>query len=697
MPTPRYLSVATWRAVLLAGLVATLAACGGGGASPTPTPPPTPAPPLAGMSLLAGSSGGGGNVDGTGPVARFGSQFGIAAGADGTLYVADTVNRTIRKVTPAGAVSTLAGNGEASATDGVGRGAGISSPVALAVDGANNVYVADGSAIRKITPAGAVTTLAGQAAVSGASDGAGSDARFNYPQGVAVDQAGNVYVADSGNATVRKITPGGTVTTVAGAVAQLDIIDGSRQTARFYGPNGIAVDGQGGIYVSDFDGEFKYIRKLSATGDVSTLAKLGTGYTGRVNYGGVIGLSADQAGNVYLADDISSTVRKISADGSITILAGTAGVQGYADAAGTAARFQQLWGIAADRAGNLYVSDSSTLRKITAAGVVTTLAGAMEESGTANGTGSAARFSNLADIASDAKGNLIITEGALESQPPMHAIRMISPLGVVTTLAGSADKSGAVDGAAAQALFNNPTGVAADSLGNVYIADTGNYTIRKISPDGMVTTVAGSAGKSGVDDGSGATARFWHPTHLAVDGTNNVYVADSGSIRKITPGGVVTTLALSYGQQGIHFSSIAGMAADRSGNLYVSDTISIFFGYGSSTIRKITPAGDVITLAGTYNKARGNADGNGAAASFSYASGIAVGADGNVYVADRDNNLIRRIAPDGLVTTVAGQRGSQGITLGSLPGSLYQPNAMTTGPDGELYLTSAHAVLKLRF
>jgi len=671
MPISRHLPTAARRGLALVCIASLLAACGGGGSGGSaalPAPPPPP-PSLAGISLLAGSAGGIGNLDGTGAAARFSGQVNVAVGADGTLYVADTGNLSIRKITPAGVVTTLAG------------GSNFSRPVALAVDSAGNVYVVDSSAIRKITPAGAVTTLAGQVQTRGARDGAGGDALFNAPQGVAVDGAGTVYVADTGNATVRKITPDGTVTTLAGAAGVFGVADGNGQAAHFYGPNGIAVDGMGGIYVSDLDGVSTYVRKLSAGGNVSTMAKVPTGYTLPLHFDSVVGVAADQGGNVYLDDEFSHKILKISKDGSVATLAGTAGFQ--------------LWGIAADGAGNVYACDSSAIRKITSAGVVTTVAGAVEEIATVNATGSAARFSHLTDIASDAKGTLIVTEGSLGNETPMHAVRAISPQGVVTTLAGTADKAGALDGPAAQALFNNPTGVATDSQGNIFVADSGNYTIRKIGADGVVSTVAGSAGKPGTDDGSGAAARFSRPVHLAVDSANNLYVADANHIRKITPGGTVSTLALSYAQDGVALFNIAGIALDRSGNLYVSDTINTYL-LATSTIRKITPAGNVTTLAGTYHVI-GNADGTGAAASFSNAAGIAVATDGNVYVADGNNHLIRRITPDGAVTTVAGQRGSVGIALGSLPGSLYLPGAMTLGPDGELYITSEHAVLKLRF
>ena len=215
----------------------------------------------------------------------------------------------------------------------------------MAVDGSGNVYVADtdNNTIRKITPAGVVTTLAGTAGVPGSADGTGSAAQFNYPGGVAVDGSGNVYVADIDNNTIRKITPAGVVTTLAGTAGVHGSADGTGSAAQFYDPHGVAVDG---------------------------------------------------SGNVYVADTDNNTIRKITPAGVVTTLAGTAGVYGSADGTGSAAQFNYPAGVAVDGSGNVYVADTynDTIRQITPAGVVTTLAGTAGMPGSADGTGSAARF-----------------------------------------------------------------------------------------------------------------------------------------------------------------------------------------------------------------------------------------------------------------------------------------------------------------
>ena len=204
--------------------------------------------------------------------------------------------------------------------------------------------------------------------------------------------------------------------------------------------------------------------------------------------------------------------------------------------------------MAVDAAGNVYVADTGndTIRKITPAGVVTTLAGTAGQAGSADGTGTAARFNEPDGVAVDAAGNVYVADTNNDT------IRKITPAGVVTTLAGTAGQAGSADGTGAAAQFNAPEGVAVDGAGNVYVADTGNDTIRKITPAGVVTTLAGTAGQVGSADGTGSAARFNDPDGVAVDGAGNVYVADTinDTIREITPAGVVTTLAGSPGQYG---------------------------------------------------------------------------------------------------------------------------------------------------
>ena len=325
-----------------------------------------------------------------------------------------------------------------------------------------------------------VATLAGQPGVAGAANGTGGGAAFAEPQGVAVDAAGNLYVADTSNDTIRKITPGGAVTTLAGQPGVAGAQDGVGSGARFDGPTGIAVD---------------------------------------------------PGGNLYVADTFNSTVRKITPGGSVTTLAGLAPTvaapapinEGSGNGTGAAARFATPRGVAVDAAGNVYVADTgnSIIRKITPIGVVTTLAGLAGNPNTNDGTGAAARFNYPFGIAADSAGDLWVADTSNST------IRAITPVGVVTTLAGLANNTGNGGGPGPAARFSLPTGIAVDSHGNLFVADMNNSTLREITPDDTVVTLAGLAGNAGSVDASGSTARLDDPFGLAVDANGTVYLADT--------------------------------------------------------------------------------------------------------------------------------------------------------------------------
>ena len=651
---------------------------------------------------FAGSIGGAGYDDGDGAAARFKFPVGLAVDRAGSIYVADSGNHTIRKISPQGAVSTFAGvpdqwgtndgrlfaaagnpvvahfnNPDAVAVDGDGNVyvadtvnqavrkisngvvttfAGFGSPEGVAVDAVGNVYVAETSAntIRKIARSGQITTLAGLAGSAGSSDGTGSAARFNHPAGIAVDAAGNVIVADAANDAIRKITAGGVVTTIAGLAGSPGSTDGVGSAARFKFPAAVAVDGAGVIYVADqFNGT---IREITPGGAVSTLAGNpeevddidifvsadGTGSAAR--FIGPSGIAVDGAGNIYVADTISHTIRHVTAAGVVTTFAGSPAQAGLGDGAGRDARFHWPYDVAVDDAGNLYVADQDNhaVRRITPAGMVSTVAG--RESGLNYPSG----------IAVDGAGTIYVANTG------DHTIRKISG-GVVSTLAGLAGVPGSSDGTGSAARFDTPFGIAVDSAGNVFVADSNNDTIRKITPAGVVTTVAGLARSAGSTDGSGSAARFFHPFDLVVDGAGTIWVADmdNQTIRRITSAGVVTTYAGQAGLAGgtdgtgpaARFANPRGITLGRFG-LYVVDG-------GNMVIRRIRSGATVETIGGSAGYS-GSSDGSGFEARFNNPRGVAVDRSENLYVTDISNHAIRVGAIGGDHAAVFPNSGSVG-------------------------------------
>jgi sugar lactone lactonase YvrE len=485
---------------------------------------------------------------------------GVAVDSADNIYVADSGNATIRKITSAGVVTTLAGaSGVFGSADGTGGNARFGTPSAVAVDGAGNVYVVDtnNSLVRKITPAGVVTTLGGVPGIAGSADGTGSNALFYSPYGVAADSAGNIYVADTVNNTIRRGVPaapgsggtgstGGTGTSSQTGNTAIINTGSAGGTTQFLYPTGVAVDSSGNLYVTD--ASYNTVQKITAAGVGSRLA--GTpGFAGWHDGAGSYALfnqpggnAVDGAGNVYVGDTGNGVIRKVATDGTVSTLAGSATNRGNQDGTGANASFSSPGGVAVDSAGNVYVADAfnQTIRKISAAGAVTTLAGSPGNRGEADGTGGAAQFNHPLDVAVDGSGNVYVADAFNDT------IRKITPAGVVTTLAGSAGISGSNDGTGMNALFNQPAGIAVDGSGNVLVADTANATIRRVTPAGVVTTVAGIAGIAGFADGAAGSALFNQPRALALDSSGNIFVADAGNaaIRKITPAGMVSTVGV---------------------------------------------------------------------------------------------------------------------------------------------------------
>jgi len=654
------------------------------------------------LTLLAGFLNNQGTLDGNQATAELGSPAGLVWNA-GNLLLMDSYNGggTLRQVTAGGTVTTLAG------TPGY-YGYSNSAPIAFnfpqgcALDAAGNLFIADqGNHVirRRDAITGVFTTYAGTPGVAGWQDGAAASALFNYPGGVTVDPTGNVYVADSTNNLIRMISPAMQVTTLAGFTppdGSYGSANGPVGQATFNYPMGIAIDVNGDLYVTD-DAPFGYgDLRLIAGGTVTTLVP---------GLNNPIGVAVDSNLNAFVAVSGENRILEYETLPShIQVPFAGTGAVGWADGAAlTTATFFDPTFVALDPSGNLYVSDggNTTIREISG-GMVTTLAGRHGNPGTQDGTGNGAQFTQPWAIAQGPSGNFYIADTGNNS------IRRLTSAGVVTTLAGSdTGMPGFADGNGSVALFNTPIGIAVDAAENVYVADYTNSIIRKVVPGATqatttVSTIVGQAGVRGWANGNGiTTALLRGPQGVACDAAGNLYIADTKNhcVRKMTPDGTVSTIAGVPGTLG-HADGPAATTATvpatldmPQGLLMGSNGVLYIVDVSASTIRTLSADGTTVaTLAGTAYQ-YGPSDGVGAAATFYTPNFIVADPAGNLYV--NDFGRIRRINPvTAKVETIIGTPGSiYGNIMGPLP-AIINPIGLALDPvAGNLHILTTDAVL----
>jgi sugar lactone lactonase YvrE len=641
--------------------------------------------------------------------APLGSTYCMAMDANGNLYVADQDNSIVFRIAPDGTVTVAAGNGihGFSGDGGPANMAALNGPVGLAVDAAGNLYSADNGnfRVRKVSN-GIITAFAGNGELGFSGDsGPAAAASLSEVNGLAVDNSGKVYIVDTGNSVIRVVSKG-IITTFAGANTTTNGIgDGGPALAAYLNtPTRVSFDKSGSAYVTEYYGA--RVRKIT-NGIITTIAGNGTvGFSGDGSAATAAelwyadGVAVDAAGNVFIAEIGSSRVREVS-DSTIGTVVGSDS-KGFAGDGGPPgnASLSSPDDLLFDSAGNLYISDRGNYRvRKVASGIINTVAGnrGFGFSGDQGNAQIAALQLGSGMPAVDSGGNLYIADQY------NNRIRKVTRAGVITTVAGTGSPGFSGDGEpATAALLYQPFAVLVSPTGDLYIADSGNYRVRKVS-NGAITTVAGNGGTfSSTSSGNGMPAAgvAMDPEGLALDASGNLYIADNFSclIRKVTDG-TVTIIAGQWLQGGVlsrpcgysghggpatsaYIGTPVGLAFDTADNLYFAD--SFYF-----VIRRISN-GTITTVAG--NDTAGFSGDGGAAVStaLNLPRGIAIDFAGNLYIAESGTNRIRKVS-NGIITTVAGSgdAGFSGDGGPALSAAFNSPSGVAVDGSGVIYVADS--------
>jgi len=624
----------------------------------------------------------GGGVGDNGPATDASLRFPFALARDGSgnLFIADYNNNRIRKVDTHGSITTVAGDGFAGFSGDGGpainarmdlndRNGFVILRGGMAVDKAGNLFIADtgNQRIRRIDTNSIITTFAGNGSGGFSGDGGpATDASFTFPADVVADQYGNVFISDTQNGRIRKVDTNGVITTVAGNGDRSYSNDGGPATnAALYFPAGVALDAMGDLFIADCINN--RVRMVDTNGIITTVAGNGSStYSGdnswatNAGLSSPIGVAIDGPGNLLVADAGNSRVRKVNAaTGIITLVAGT-GTNAFSGDGGLAtnASLNLPAGIAADTSGNIYIADANNfrVRRVDNSGVITTFAGNGRQSYCGDG-GSATNAALLDPFgaAVDVSGNIFIAD------TDNDVIRKVDTNGIISTVAGNGIHGFSGDrGPATNAKLAGPYGVGLDAGGNILIAERDGNRIRKVDTNGVITTIAGNGTYGSTGNGGRATnAMVAHPTGVTADALGNVFLAESGGcqIRKVDTNGIISTVAGlisnsgSSGDGGFATNAAVGipfgLAFDPAGNLFIAEEI----GY---RIRKVDTNGIIITVAGNGGFAYNGDDRPAVTAFLQDPRGVAIDAAGNLYIADSENHRIRKVDTNGMISTLAG-------------------------------------------
>ena len=694
----------------------------------------------------SGYSGDGGQATS----AEINTPQGLAVDSSGDLFFADSQNNVIREVNTSGIITTVVGTGSSgySGDGGQATSAELDVPLALAFDSNGDMLIADGSnsVIREVNASGVIHTVAGNGTQGYTGDGGQATlAELNTPSSVAFDSSGDFFIADQGNNVVRKVTPAGVISSFAGNGTSGYSGDGGQAaSAQLNAPTAVAFDAVGDLFIAD--GGNNAIREVTPSGIISTVGGTGAAnYTGDGGAAGAatlnqpFGIAFDTSGDLFIADSDNNVVREVAATNSpldytvTTAPTSTAVAESMSTAAygssvtftatvsalnfvpsgtvtfedgsavlGTATLFN---GVATLSTSTLAVGShqiiavfngsseffASALAGASESSTITTVAGDNASGSGYSGDGGQATVAQLngeANVAFDASGDMYIADTS------NNVIRMVTPEGIISTVAGNGSMGYTGDGGlATSAELSGPFDMAVDASGNLFIADSGNNVIREVNTLGIISTVVGTgtSGYSG-DGGPASIAKLTFPASIVFDSEGDLIIADTGNnvIRKVTPSGIISTIAGNgtawYSGDGgpatsAEFHDPFGVAIDAQGDLFIADS-------ANNAIREVNSAGIISTIAGNGTVGYSGDGGPATSATLFDPPGVAVDAYGDVFIADQGNNAIREVSPAGVINTVVGAAG-EGYSGDGGPAAVAQvagPFGVTVGPMGNLYI-----------
>ena len=697
------------------------------------------------ITTLAGTGKGGFSGDG-GPAAQasLDSPIGVAVDAAGSVYIADAGNDRIRRVSPDGIITTIAGGGSFLGDGGPAIQAILDGPIGVAVDAKGDVYIADkvNHRVRRVGSDGVITTFAGTGPTGYGKGGFSGDggpavqAQLNFPSGIAVDAKGNVYIADTGNHRIRLVGPDGIITTFAGTGKTDFSGDGGPATqASLKNPYGVAVDAKGVVYIADSNNQ--RIRRVGLDGIITTFAggggPLGDGRPATQVAIRPTGVAIDAKGNVYIADIDNNRIHRVGADSIITTVAGSGpgafqlpsdvpepvgpepdrgGFSGDGGPA-TQARLNSPYGVAVDVKGNIYIADlyNHRIRRVEGGGVsgpsIRLSASSLTFDSTRTGGTSQKTFtiSNTDTVNLSIAGIAVVGKDSSQFKvPPTTAtIAAGQSLTVKVTFAPTSAGLKTASLSVAHSGAGSPATVALNGTGI-------GTSVTQEGP-GIITTFAGTGTRGFSGDGGPATRAslsfdggLGFSQGIFVDRSGNLYIPDTNNhrVRKVDPSGTITTVvgnALEGGFSGdggpATAASLKGpisVFGDRSGNLYIADMFN-------NRIRKVDASGVITTAAGSGIKGFSGDGGPATRASLWVPSDVFGDASGNLYIADRLNQRIRKVDASGMITTVAGNgpEGFSGDGGPAIHASLNRPVGVSADGSGHLYIadTFNHRVRKV--